>query len=144
MPRAPVLTVTLIMGTTILTPIWITGLPAKNHRESTNMSQKRWTVLPELSMSNSSPIQDIITDFPFWRKYSPNPCTVQRTGLYFFLFSSPGLFIRFVAGKRQRRAFELSPLLFPSILTSNLHYLLRLRIGYNHNVMQRWIFGQKH
>ena len=143
MPHAPVLTVTLIMGTTILTPIWITGLPAKNHRESTNMSQKRWTVLQELSMLSSSPIQDIINNFTVLAEIQPQPLH-RAQGCIFYLFSSPGLFIRFFAGKRQRRAFELSPLLFPSILTSNLHYLFRRRIGYNHNVMQRWIFGQKH
>ena len=85
MPHAPVLTVTLIMGTTNLTPIWITGLPAKNHRESTNMSQKRWTVLQELSMLSSSPIQDIINNFTVLAEIQPQPLHRAEDRAVFFI-----------------------------------------------------------
>ena len=73
MPHAPVLTVTLYHGDNYFNADMDYRIARENHRESTNMSQKRWTVLQELSMLSSSPIQDIINNFTVLAEIQPQP-----------------------------------------------------------------------
>ena len=86
MPHAPVLTVTLIMGDNYFNADMDYRIARENHRESTNMSQKRWTVLQELSMLSSSPIQDIINNFTVLAEIQPNPAPCRGQGCIFYLF----------------------------------------------------------
>ncbi len=98
MPHAPVLTVTLIMGDNYFNADMDYRIARENHRESTNMSQKRWTVLQELSMLSSSPIQDIINNFTVLAEIQPQPLHRAEDRAVFFISFLSGLFIRFFAG----------------------------------------------